>query len=712
MNRLIEKLTFAPDLTRGLRGGIAFSVALLICFQLGVPVAAQFVATTALNLSLVQLRGAYHIRGAVLGGMLLVLTGAAFLGASTAGNTAAAVAGIGGLALLSGWWRQISPNYGTPLSIGSALLFLLALEGPSHGATPAQVAEWTALGGAGAAILHLGLWLFRPEHALRHSVAEAWVAASDLFLALRPTPHGEVSTERHLKQHRALRETLDRTTAALAAADSKARAPLISHLNHMRHEAAHFSMQVVAFQDAVEPLLSTPEFSRHGPVLDSLMTEFANLARAIAVALVSRRREHLGIAEARAQTCDRFIQLLCEQLSALGNTHSPAPHALRLLQAIRTELLSIREALAGTREPATTARLPFFALSEADERSIRRLAGGLHTARLTPDPVLMRYSLRMAVLSMLVVAAYMAFNIPHGNWMALAIIVVLQPDYGSTRQRAFQRVGGTFAGGLLGGAIAASPVPQWSLGALAGGMAFGFAYFLRRSYATAVFFVTVMLVLITGLHMPVHLDFAISRLLSNLIGATVALVAALYFWPSWEREKLPDLLSKAIRANHDYFAAVARQLARGEGFSREVIHAKQNAERAGSIAAASLQRMQAEPARERKNEAQLGALLTSNQRITSAISVFATHLSETSSSLSPENKQTAGAVLHALDQLAGAPPIESPHPGESQLVGELASTECNHPVSWSLEKVSAEVRAMFLTAHMEDQGHPSQVSIP
>ncbi|WP_075090774.1 FUSC family protein [Verrucomicrobium spinosum] len=212
-----------------------------------------------------------------------------------------------------------------------------------------------------------------------------------------------------------------------------------------------------------------------------------------------------------------------------------------------------------------------------------------------PDPALVRYALRMALLTTLAVAAYLHWAVPRGYWMAFAIIVVLQPDYGATRQRAFQRVTGTVAGALLGSATLFMPLPHWLLAGLTISAAFTFAYFLKRCYGLAVFFVTIMIVLLTELHVPVHLDFTIGRLLSNLAGAVLALVAAAWFWPVSERSRFPGLMAAAIRANGVYFDEVAREFSARGTFHQRIVRAKQVAEREASRAAASLQRLLAEP---------------------------------------------------------------------------------------------------------------------
>jgi len=109
----------------------------------------------------------------------------------------------------------------------------------------------------------------------------------------------------------------------------------------------------------------------------------------------------------------------------------------------------------------------------------------------------------MAVFTMLAVALYEVWNIPRGYWIAFTIMVVLQPDYGSTRQRAAARIGGTVGGIVLAGCLLELKLPLLALDAFATAMAFVFAYFLKRRYWLAIFFVTINLVLITETMSPV-----------------------------------------------------------------------------------------------------------------------------------------------------------------------------------------------------------------
>jgi uncharacterized membrane protein YccC len=229
---------------------------------------------------------------------------------------------------------------------------------------------------------------------------------------------------------------------------------------------------------------------------------------------------------------------------------------------------------------------------------------------------------------------------------------VLQPDYGSTRQKAGQRIVGTIAGSLLGSALLWVKLPLAVMLTFAGVMAFCFGYFLRRRYGLAVFFVTLMLVLITEAVVPVHLDFTASRLLSNVAGGGMALLAALFFWPRWERAQFPPIMAGAVRANRAYLAALGRRLPSGEPFTGDAVQKKRLAERANSLAAASLQRLLGEPAARRENVECAAALAAYNRRITRALTVLALQLNRRERLVEPELPAIVHIIGEALERLA------------------------------------------------------------
>ena len=107
------------------------------------------------------------------------------------------------------------------------------------------------------------------------------------------------------------------------------------------------------------------------------------------------------------------------------------------------------------------------------------------------------------------------------------------PEYGATRLRAGQRVLGTFAGSLLASLLLWLTLPPAVLLAAMAVTMFGFAFWLKRNYTIAVFFITLFVVLITEAATKVTIAFTVERLAATAAGGLLALLAAQLFWPVW-----------------------------------------------------------------------------------------------------------------------------------------------------------------------------------
>jgi uncharacterized membrane protein YccC len=74
---------------------------------------------------------------------------------------------------------------------------------------------------------------------------------------------------------------------------------------------------------------------------------------------------------------------------------------------------------------------------------------------VAPDSVILRYALRVAVITTLAVVLAELLHIKRGYWMTITAIVILQPYTGITTQRALQRVLGTVIGAIITAALGA-----------------------------------------------------------------------------------------------------------------------------------------------------------------------------------------------------------------------------------------------------------------
>lgn len=646
-----EYSLLSTDVARGLRSAGALAVAWTVCLLTGNTGAAMFVATAAMNVAMPDIRGDYEARLLILGALTLLLAASTLAGTVAAGNVVAATITIGGLALLAGCWRHLSGDYGPHFALGSGLMYFIGLSQPGDFRSGLWLSVLTGLGALGGILIQIAGWFVRPQHPLRHAVAETWVAAADVIAAMRPcSDEGEARRIDLPEKEGALRATIDGTLRVLREVKSLRSESFVAHLDELTYLAARLGMRAIAFHAASEDLEARADFGAIAPTLDSALRALGNTARSAAVTIITHRAEQFIAFQVRVRRAATLVHVLDDRLAALGEA-AAVRQCREMLGQILELLATMREKLDETVDHGTTSAGFALRLPDLDGLSVRSLGSWLNPARQL-DPVLARYTFRAAVLLMLGVAVYEYFHIPRGYWIPFTALVVLQPDYGSTRRRAAQRISGTLAGSAVASLLLWVKMPAWALIFFASTMAFGFAYLVRSRYALAVFHVTVMIVLMTEVVMPVHLDFTIARLLSTITGGLLAFAAALLFWPNWEQDQFPGILARAMRANGRYLEGVAAQLLSGQALTGEALHAKREAERANSQATASLQRMLAEPLR-RQNNVERGAVLTThNQRLTRAITVLAQQLYKSQRIIPPDLGVRSKRLAEALEDLA------------------------------------------------------------
>ena len=184
------------------------------------------------------------------------------------------------------------------------------------------------------------------------------------------------------------------------------------------------------------------------------------------------------------------------------------------------------------------------------------------------DRSLMRYILRLASLLVPSVLVHTWLGIPHGYWLGLTLIVVMQPDYGSTRQRARPSAWRHTPGKCAGERAIVSRVAALRASRRCGVNSFLFALFLKRRYDVAAVFLTIMVVLLTEMGGPVDWRLTLERVVCTLAGGGLALVAAHFFWPSWEKDRFQPLMSEALLASCGYIKLLCRRLREGTGRGR------------------------------------------------------------------------------------------------------------------------------------------------
>jgi uncharacterized membrane protein YccC len=617
------------------------------------PMEASFAAIAAQNIAMVDIRGSYPLRLSLLLTMSAVLAGATWLGSICGGQPLLIIlSGVVLFMLAGGLWRHLSAEYGPSLAISSSLVFLIALAHP-EGAPAASRFFLSALtGGLWGVAVQVALWPFRAQHPLRRTVGDSWLALSDLLAAMAPENNPDATARQALlvEKQALLRTALDQATEALATAQSRHKRPELRQLEELNLATARLATRFMAFNTSLETLMERPDFITLAPSFAPVLTSLTNTTRTIALAVVSRQPSHLAAAEVRLRRLGNLLHALQDRVRSQTSASPAGAQVNFILGQIAAQLPLISTALRATIDRAGEHAAFSLELFDLQTWTLRPLASALNL-QWRPDPTLVRFIARATVLQVLGVIVFEQFHLERGYWLPLTTMVVLQPDYGATRLRASQRVLGTLGGSALASLLLwlALP-PAVIMVAMAVTMA-GFAFWLKRNYTVAVFFITLFVVLITEVSTKVTIAFTIERLAATAAGGLLALLAALLFWPVWERQRYPALLATALRANGRYLRIMGDRLAAGGGYDAPAIEAKRAAEAANNFVFSSLQRMSGDPKNQQEGLEDAATLANGNQRLTRAFTVVALHLTPGTPLARPELANfvaTAGETLEAL----------------------------------------------------------------
>jgi uncharacterized membrane protein YccC len=687
VDRFFAKEFSNPDIGRGLRCMASFMAPFAIGLSGRHTVEMIFAALAAQVLANVDVRGSYGLRLSLLMAMSVILATSAGLGALVAPSLPLCLLATVAIGLGAGLWRHLSSDYGPSLAVASGLMCFIAMTekgGPSAAEGHALAAVG---GGLWGAFLHIIFWPIRPQHALRQAVGMSWLAVAEV---------SSLKAE-HAKEA-ALRTTLDQARSILWSARARRNRVVIERLDGLNNAAARIAHRVSAFQAAWEEVAGLPMSGDLKSAGENVMSVTANVARAVALAVVSRQPGQLGGAEVRLRRLDHLVGVFRRYVAERPDAAKWAAVDATAGQ-LADYLPELRETLRGTMDRAGDQGAFSLELLDLAQQRLRPLAAALNLSRRL-DPALVRYAARVTVLALLGVWAMKTLDLRHGYWLPFTVLVVLQPDYGSTRLRATQRLLGTLAGSILASVVLWLHLPFPLLMAATALTAFGFGFFLRRNYGIAVIYITLFVVVLTESLGPVTLALTVERVTDTFAGGLLALLAALIFWPAWEEDRFRPVLVKALRANARYMRIVGERLATGMPYDVEVVSAKRATESASAEVFSSLQRMSGDPKNFRDRLSELAVVANGNQRVTRSLNLII--LQSHPDFPVPEAREITLARADALDRMArsledGGAKLEAGGPSVDPL-RQHGSGVSSGVALGQLERTGAEVGAMFIAA--------------
>ncbi|HET8572456.1 MAG TPA: FUSC family protein [Edaphocola sp.] len=232
-----------------------------------------------------------------------------------------------------------------------------------------------------------------------------------------------------------------------------------------------------------------------------------------------------------------------------------------------------------------------------------------------------RYAFRIGLSLMLAALLAVMFFKNHGYWITFTTIIVAQPYFGATLKKGLQRSLGTISGIVIGTAFLQIPFPVVSKVVLVFVSSVGLVYYLRKNYAVAAFFITLMLVGILSLEPDAGKTLTglmTLRLSGTLIGSAIAIAAGFLLLPTWDKDMFPRYRYDAFLANYHYFINTFYS-----NFQEPWLRHKRLAETLNANAFDSLSRYVKEPGRRHlpENE-QFFYWMTHNVRITRELNNF------------------------------------------------------------------------------------------
>ena len=543
-----------PAYAAGLRAAVATVVPLLLAQVFGTG-GATWMSLGGFSGALADRGGPYRARALTMAAVTLSCAAAIALGTMASERFALAIP----LTFVVALATSLARVWGTAgASVGGATLtaFVIALAFPAAGADgPWLRAAFDVAGGLWAMAIALVLWPLQPYRPARLAVAQSYRAlaayAADVALHLRATLSTDTS---ELPAGSAMvRGALEEARRALA--QSRRGRPGTSEREQrlivLGEAVDQLFGHVVAVAETVDSIHAVARLADADAAIVTTLEAVTRSAHALATAVESEDRPEAIAIDWNGDALSAALATHVHHTDGDALVHYQQAAAIldRAAQYAGVSAVTVA-ALNEGHAPAAPAPSPVLA-----EPAERMSPWAAVRDTLSPDSLVLRYALRVAVVVTVAVALGELLDIKRGYWMTITVIVILQPYTGLTTQRAVQRVVGTVLGGLLTAALGALFHDPRAILVLSFVFAATCVALLPVNYAAFSIFLTPTFVLLAEASAgDWHL--ATTRVLNTLLGGALALLGSRLLWPSPEKTRLPGYMASALRANRDYLERV------------------------------------------------------------------------------------------------------------------------------------------------------------
>ncbi len=627
VKNIITQEYLDPTIGRSIRETLAFALPILWGMLTG-DMTVLWIAIGAQVCAMVDIDGSFPLRISIISITIISCAFTGMLGTLAGNNWILATGIMFILAFIGGFVRQ-SGTHGIGMAIGALLIYLLALESPGNFVFSLHTFLNTMIGGCLALIMAVISWFYTPFSSIKRTVSNTWMAMAD-WIALFPPLLEEKRDEDHptLIDEKELnfREALDKSILVLSREQGIAHAKknkLSFQLVELRKIISFINPAVSSFQDTLSNLKEDEDFPNN--IIKYILENLSLAIRRIAIYIASGRSEYLYLAKLNIKRLKNNKVILLEHLPNKNSYYLKQP-SFQSLQEIINYL-----------EEATAILDEMYSKSRRITLFMHNLATGMTIPQKFPvvrfqlnfQSFAFRYALRVALTMAIGIAVYEYFHIPHGYWIAMTSMIILQPDYGATYKKAYRRIIGTISGATVGFLLFLVPMPYYISFFIVTGSAFFMSFYMKKRYGFAAFFITLMVIALYHLIEPTSWELGLIRILNTLFGAGLAIVGGYAFFPLWEQKKTPTLFEKAIQSNIAYLNVLLSIPQTVSDHSNiDLVSPRREAEVSNFNAFQSLNKMKEEPSKKRSRLQLYYVIIGFNIRLTRLLKTLNQELKE------------------------------------------------------------------------------------
>ena len=704
---LVRPARTGPDLRAGFRAALSTAVPLLVASAFH-PASATWASLAGFSVALADKGGAYRTRAIATGSLALSGAVAAMIGALVAHQPWLAVAVVGVWAAAATLVRVLGSS-AMSVGISSTIILVISLAAPAH-SFGESVARAVAVldGSVWAMLLSLGFWPLRPYRPLRRAIASVYAelaSHADLVASVAPPETTSADVGPLELERRHLRTQIENARELLVS--FRRGGPAGSERGERMLVLVELADRLFGLCVAASDLMaSTGDAQGREPAVKT----HPRLRDAVAqTAMFSREMSQLVLLETVPDdaTRERVATLTAQDpVTAVGGDPSRDEDALLSARLLATAYAALDTSANLETPEGARAHPDVIAPNEVPQRP-SPLA--LLRASIGIDSLALHHALRVGIMMSIAIGLTHILPLGRGYWLTITVLLVLQPETGTTVIKVAQRVLGTLIGAGVTALVAMLLPGKTTVIALVIVLIFACVSLLQVNYLLYTAVMTPAFVLLAELSAgDWHL--AGLRVENTLIGGALALLGARLLWPPSEHARFSDLVDASLRACVEHLREVARQWGQRDAASaRALAEARRRAALAASNAESAFESMlvsTAEPST--VFEARMTALTYVRRLLVSDVALSTMRLLADAPGSHALIERLAAIAERALATQTSA---EDTKEIEQALVGVVADAHARPALARQLERIARQM-LMLRDALLRSRGERGPLVLP